>query len=66
MTSDSSEKASIELVAQSDGDLFELEFGPVSEMSRFLSWETMHMQTLNDVVADLKSLIITQEFKRTG
>jgi hypothetical protein len=28
---------------QADDDLFELEFGPLSEMSRFLSWEIMHL-----------------------
>jgi hypothetical protein len=28
---------------QADADLFELEFGPLSEMSRFLSWEIMHL-----------------------
>ena len=28
---------------KADDDLFELEFGPLSEMSRFLSWEIMHL-----------------------
>ena len=46
-----------------DCDLFELEFGPLSEMSRFLSWEIMHLQTINDVVKDLEEVIDQFEFK---
>lgn len=42
---------------KADDDLFELEFGPLSEMSRFLSWEIMHLQTISDSVADLSDQI---------
>ena len=52
---------SIEIKA--DNDLFELEFGPLSDMSRFLSWQIMHLQTINDVVKDLEEVIDQFEFK---
>jgi len=32
-------------------------------MSRFLSWEIMHLQTINDVVKDLEEVIDQFEFK---
>lgn len=48
---------------KADNDLFELEFGPLCEMSRFLSWEIMHLQTINDVVRDLEDIISQFEFK---
>ena len=56
----------MEPAVEADGDLFEFEFGPISEMSRFLSWEIMHLQTITDVVNDLKQIIIADEFKSTA
>jgi hypothetical protein len=48
---------------KADEDLFALEFGPVSEMSSFLSWEIMHLQTISDSVRDLKEMISMFEYK---
>jgi hypothetical protein len=48
---------------KADNDLFELEFGPICEMNRFLSWEIMHLQTINDVVRDLEDMINQFEFQ---
>ena len=47
----------------SNRNLFDLDVENVGDLSRFLNWEISHLQTINDLAAQLRRLIASQEFR---